>query len=91
MNDRIGIEKQSQPGPVARKEATGVFEQIEGNIIANMARNSARVPGSTHSRACCAWGGVSCGATSRNKPATLNTIHSTSQGNKYVYDQSHSA
>lgn len=41
MNDRIGIEKQSQPGPVARKEATGVFEQIEGNIIANMARNSA--------------------------------------------------
>lgn len=48
MNDRIGIEKQSQPGPVARKEATGVFEQIEafeqieGNIIANMARNSAR-------------------------------------------------
>ena len=48
MNNRIGIEKQSQPGPVARKEATGVFEQIEafeqieGNIIANMARNSAR-------------------------------------------------
>lgn len=48
MNDRIGIEKRPQPDPVARKEATGafeqieVFEQIEGNIIANMARNSAR-------------------------------------------------
>lgn len=42
MNNRIGIEKQSQPGPVARKEATGVFEQIEGTIIANMARSSAR-------------------------------------------------
>ena len=41
MNDRIGIEKRPQPDPVARKEATGAFEQIESTIIANMARNSA--------------------------------------------------
>ncbi len=39
MNDRI--EKPSQPGPVARKEATGAFEQIESAITDNIAHNCA--------------------------------------------------